>query len=496
MAEKQTNILLDKDIYASKEVKINGAEWERATKNAKQEIVSNLKIDGFRKGKVPAHIADKYAPNELVWDKALKSYIKEHAKELREEVTKIDSNIVDAPTYDVTKISDSEVEFLIAYPIVPTGKNLKFENIKTKFKLTKVDDNFVDEEIKKVLEKKALLAPLKETEKTKLGDTVVIDYKGFVDDTPFDGGEAQNYELKLGSKTFIDTFEDQLVDKKIGFKGKIEVRFPEKYPVEKLAGQKAQFDVEIKKASRPEKVQLTEDNFKDLNLQSAQNANEAREIFKLIYQQNQPSIDLTKFIDEVVEEVSKKEEIKINPIFVAHYTDLRKKELTDQLKANNIKLKDYIELLGKTEETFDLAIAEEEIVKIKGSVVINALADKVKETTLVTDEDVDNHILLVSFTTGMSQQVIKDLLTKDNAASIESLKANLKEQKIRSQILKFLDESSFAKYTSSVDKATKDIKNFVAKKEKENAKKTESKQDTNPKKEDSKPSKKSAKTSK
>ncbi len=169
------------------------------------------------------------------------------ADEIFEEVKKQHENVLqNAVLLELPVLAEESSVIKIEFPLLPDLSNIKLdESIKTKVSKLKVTEADIDEYLNQLLSKNALVLPLDKKDKTKLGDVVTLKYKGFVNNEPFEGGEADSFDLKLGSKTFIDTFEDQLVGKTVGWKGEVNVTFPENYAVPTLKGQPAVFECEI-----------------------------------------------------------------------------------------------------------------------------------------------------------------------------------------------------------------------------------------------------------
>ncbi|BAW18325.1 trigger factor [Mycoplasmopsis bovigenitalium] len=413
MAKK--NIVIDeKKVEIRKTIELKDEQWSKLHEKALQNLVKNLKIDGFRKGKVPADIAKKYISKPQAFENALNSYLSTNLKDIFEELKKENDRVIATqPNINVIEITDEKVVFEVAYPLDVDLSKIKLDGVKVKFELPKVTEKDVEEYIDEKLKETSLQTPLKATQKTKFGDTVTLNYKGFVNNEPFDGGQAEGFELKLGSKTFIDTFEDQLVDKKVGYKGEVVVTFPEKYPVDKLAGQKATFEVEIVAAKRPEETKLTEDNIFVLRAGQAKTIEEAKDVIKWVITNNEIEISLNKYIEEFANEVLKNNEININEIFVHHQVEEKRKQVIQQLKQQGIKFEDYLKILDKNEKEFNELVFKEEKQSISFTLVAQHLLKSVVESKEVSKEEIEQWAAITSMSSGLPTSFLTGFFMQD-----------------------------------------------------------------------------------
>ncbi|QBF34801.1 trigger factor [Mycoplasmopsis phocirhinis] len=419
------NITVDhKKCEISKKIVLSGVEWSDLQEKATQELMKNLKLDGFRKGKVPANIAKKHISKPAIYEQSINKYLNANLKSIFEELQKENDKIINVtPLTDIKKISDEEVEISIVYPLDVDFSRLSFENINVKFDLPKTTKENIDTYIQEKLNANALQVPLKGKEKTKLGDTVTLNYKGFVNEEAFDGGEAKNFDLKLGSKTFIDTFEEQLMGKPVGYKGEVVVTFPKEYPVDKLAGQKATFDVEIVEAKRPEEIKLTDENVSLLRAGAARTVVEAKDSLKWILLNNNVELSLSDFLDKYVAAVLEKNEISLNDRLVAHQADAKLKEVIAQLKQQEIKFDEYLKVLGKTEAEFKKLVFDEEKQNIKFALIAQHLIKEVAtENNEPTEQELNAFINATVASTGLPAAFIKLYFLNDenNKKSINS----------------------------------------------------------------------------
>ncbi|MBO7699021.1 MAG: trigger factor [Erysipelotrichaceae bacterium] len=232
-------------------VTLDGEKWKNAIESAFRKLAAKVEVKGFRKGQAPKHLVEKYiSHNETLLDaaeslaqKALEDGIEEH-----------DVTLIDRPELKVDEINDDKCVLTFVCPVLPDVKLGDYKKLKYKEEEAKVEETEINDQIVTLLNQKADLE-LKEDGEVEDGDTVVIDFEGFKDGVPFEGGKADNYDLVIGSNSFIPGFESQLIGMKSEETKEIDVKFPDDYQAEEMKGQPATFKEtvhEIKKKVLPE----------------------------------------------------------------------------------------------------------------------------------------------------------------------------------------------------------------------------------------------------
>ena len=252
--------IYDKNLELKYEIKVSSNELDEKINQEAEKEKDKIKIDGFRKGKVPLDIIKNKFSATLLNDVA-QNLVEENIQKL---IKDNDYQLISRPEINIKKLdikSDFEFEVsLILYPKIP---EIKYEKIKLKKQNIKLTDKDIQEGIQKLVKSKAKWVEQDSDYKSKLGDRVKIDFLGKIDDVEFKGGKGENYNLELGSKSFIDDFEEQLLNKKSGEEVKVKVRFPKNYHQKDLADKKAVFEVKIHSISIPEIPELTDEFLKE-----------------------------------------------------------------------------------------------------------------------------------------------------------------------------------------------------------------------------------------
>ena len=241
--------------------KVEGKEWEEAKTKAFEKIVKKVKVDGFRPGKCPRNIFEKkYGTGDII-SEAMEEMIDVKYKEA---IIKDKLLPVVEPKLEIVKADDKGFEVNMTFILEPEVTLGKYKELKVKKEEVKVTKEEIEHEEGHILDRFAEL--VSKDGKAEIGDTVIIDFKGFKDNEPFKGGSAENYSLELGSHSFIPGFEEGVVGMKKEESKDINLTFPEDYMAKDLAGKEVVFNVtlhDIKKRVIPE---LNEEFFKDLDM--------------------------------------------------------------------------------------------------------------------------------------------------------------------------------------------------------------------------------------
>lgn len=270
-----TNIkkISDKNLELEFEVTVPLDEFNQEIDKELEKQQKTLKIDGFRKGKVPLNvIKNKYSA--LILSETAENLVE---KTINQIIDENKYNLISRPQIEVKVLEmDKDFEFKATLNLFPEIPEIKYEKIKLKKQKAEVNDEEINKAKDRILKNFAKWVEQDKEYQAKNGDKVKIDFLGKLNGEPFEGGKGENYDLELGSKSFIDTFEDQLLGKKAGDEVEVKVTFPKNYHSEKLAGQPAVFEVKVHSVSTAEKQDITDEFVKEnLGLESIEKLNEA-----------------------------------------------------------------------------------------------------------------------------------------------------------------------------------------------------------------------------
>ncbi len=326
-------------------VKIEGVEWTEALDKAFKSKQKDAKVDGFRKGKVPRNIYEKHYGKESLFFPAAEEVLQSAYAKAMEE-----SNLIPVvqPSVDIKDISDKGVEFTFKIITKPEVKIKNYKGLGIKPEEIKVTTDEIDHEIGHLLEEYTELVT-KEGE-VKNGDVAVIDFEGFKDGKPFDGGKGENYSLEIGSNTFIPGFEEQVIGMKTGEEKDLTVSFPEDYGVEDLKGQPVIFKVKVNEIKEKVTRELDKEFFEDLAMEGVHSKETLeKEVEKNIKAQKEADSE-NKYIDHLLEEVAKNVEVDIPQEMVDEETTRLLGRFEQQMAMQGISLDIYYQFTKSSEE--------------------------------------------------------------------------------------------------------------------------------------------------
>ena len=291
--------------------KIEGEQWTKAIDKAFVKANKKAKIDGFRPGKAPRQIFEKKYGKESLYMDAVDIILQEIYSKVIEE-SKLEPVI--QPKVDIRSIDDNSVELAFIITTMPEVELGKYKDLGIKKETVKVTKKEVEENLKELQEQYAEIV-IKEG-KAEKGDTVVIDFDGYLNGEAFEGGKSANYPLELGSNTFIPGFEDQLIGVVSGDERDVNVTFPEDYLEEKLKGKAVTFKVKVHEVKTKRLPELDEEFFLDLGVDDIKNKEDLLKNLEEVIKHEKTHEVENKYFEEVMEKISKNTKIDIPVEFI------------------------------------------------------------------------------------------------------------------------------------------------------------------------------------
>ena len=353
MAKKETNTKIEnkKDVI----IKIEGQDWIDAVDAAFEEKRKEVTVSGFRKGKVPRNIYEKNFGKESLYMAAVDAVVQvAYVKALEE------SKLVPVvqPKVDITNITDDGVEFKFTIVTKPAVEIKKYKGLKVKKEKVEVTKEEIEHELSHLLERYGEVR-VKEKGKLENGNIAVIDFEGFKDGVAFDGGKGENYELEIGSNTFIPGFEEQLVGMKNGEERDINVTFPEEYPAEELKGAPVVFKVKLHEIKEKVQREFDEELFEDLGMEGVNSKEELeKEIEANIKAQKEVDAE-NKHVDALLDAVAKNVEVDIPEEMVEEEVERLLGRYSQQLQMQGVSLDLYYQLTQTTEADLKVQLEKE-----------------------------------------------------------------------------------------------------------------------------------------
>jgi trigger factor len=416
----------DANIVVSGE--IDNSVVDKIVDRLAKEAGKQIKVDGFRPGKVPAHIVKKLHGDQLTQDaesEALKDLLNEGLKEANVEI----SDMIGEPVFKKFDKQDDKIEVELEVSLQPKFEAKGYADIVPSFDKPEVDDKEIDERIEELAKQFAPLEAIKRKRMVRDGDTVIIDFEGFVDGVAFDGGKAEKYALKIGSGSFIPGFEEQIIGMKYEEEKTITVQFPKEYQAENLAGKDAEFKIKLH--------EIQEQVVPEINDELAQ---------KITGDDKSTLEDLKNRIKDQVknEKIAKLYQDELKPkvieALVAHFNfalpnNIVEQELDNQVnqKAQTMtqeELNEYKENPNKVDDLRD-ELRDEAKDSVKATFIVDALAKK--EGIKVEDTEVSQALYYEALMSGQDPQQIIEYYQKNNL--LPAIKMSMIEDKLFGKLL-------------------------------------------------------------
>ena len=361
-------------------VKIEGNSWNEAIDKAFKEKQKTVKVDGFRKGKVPRSVYDKKFGKESLYLDAANAVVPEAYTKAMDD-SKLEPVV--QPTVDIKAINEDGVEFVFTITTKPEVNVKKYKGLGIKPEKVEVTDEEIEHELGHLLERYTEL--VSKDGKVENGDVAIIDFEGFKDGVAFDGGKGENYSLEIGSHTFIPGFEEQVIGMKVGDEKDLDLTFPEDYGAKDLAGAKVVFKVKVNEIKEKKARELDEDFFEDLGMEGIDSEEKLRDEIKGSIQAQKEMDAENKYVDAILEGVSKNVEVDIPEAMVEEETERLIGRFEEQLKMQGISLDVYYQFTGSSEKDLRSQMEKEAY----NNVLYRLMIDEVKmlEKVVVSDEE-------------------------------------------------------------------------------------------------------------
>jgi trigger factor len=399
-------------------------EWKVAQNQAFKKLAADVKVDGFRPGKAPeAMIRARLSPGKI-YDTAINAIL----PQAYSDVLKADKlTPLSRPAVDVVKVSDTELVLKAVVILVPEVKVKKYKDLGIKRQAVKITDADVEAELKTTLAQQATLM-LKEGA-AALGDSVVFDFEGFVNNVAFEGGKAENYTLELGSGQFIPGFEEQMVGLKAGDQKDLKVKFPENYAAE-LASKDAIFKIKVHEVKSKQLPELNEALFTEMKLPNVKTEAQFRDYLKQKVTTNKTRESDDQFYSEILMKITKEADIDLPHEAIHEQMDAMKADLEEKLKQRNQTMDQYLKANDLTEAKLHDRMHQQAEDILRASLVANKIAEQ--ENIEVTDELVDFEIAKIAEQYKMEFAKVKEILTPN----IARFRAEIRDRYIKEFLIK------------------------------------------------------------
>lgn len=400
-------------------ITVDNNKFEEAVNKAYNKTKGKYNIPGFRKGKAPKVVIETQYGKGVFYNDAIDMLFPEVYPEAIKELN-IDP--IDRPDLDIEEISkDNGLVMVVNVEVKPEFELGAYKGIE----ISKVDNTVSEEDVEarlnEIVNRNARLTSV-EDKALENGDTAVIDFEGFENGVAFEGGKGENYNLVIGSNTFIPGFEDQLVGKKAGEEVEVNVTFPETYHAENLAGKPVVFNVKVNDVKVKEVPALDDEFAKDTT--EFETLAELRADVKAKLEEQAKNAADAEMRNALVEKVSANTEVEVPEAMVQHQIDNMLMELNYQLQYQGLNLEQLLQMTGRgLDELREERRADAERL-VKSSLVLEAIAEK--ENVEANDADVDAELEKMAAMYNMEVEKIKSSLRETD---IEDIKGQIKIRK-------------------------------------------------------------------
>ena len=392
-------------------------EFAKGLDQAFKRAVKRVNAPGFRKGKLPRAVFNKMYGEEALFQDAVDFVL---PAAYTKAIDELEVSPLAMPDIDVKEISKEEgVKFEAVVTVKPNVELGEYKNLGLEKESVEVTDADVEERLDSLLSRQAEWQ-IKEGE-SKKGDIVVIDFKGFIGDEAFEGGEAKGYELELGSGSFIPGFEEQLEGKVAPVDTEVNVTFPENYQVADLAGKAAKFEVTVHDVKEKVLPELTDEFVKEFSKEAASTVAEYKEKLKEEIKLEKENLAEKSYSDKVISTAVENAKVSVPEKLVEQEVNSMFEQFTGNLSRQGLSFDLYEQFTGKGEADLKAEMKSDAENKIKTSFVLGEIAEV--EKVEVTEADIDEEVKELATMYNMTEEGIKQRI------SVEDLRGELVIQK-------------------------------------------------------------------
>ena len=392
-------------------ITVEAAKFDAAVDSAYQKNKGKIALPGFRKGKAPRAMIEKMYGTGVFFEDAANELIPEAYETAAKES---ELEIVAQPEIEVTQMDKgTDFIFTATVAIKPEVTLGDYKGIEVEKKEAEVSEEEITAEIDKAREANSRLITI-EDRATEDGDTVIIDFDGYVDGKQFEGGYAEDYTLVLGSHSFIDNFEDQLVGKNLGEDVEVNVTFPEEYHVDELKGKPALFKVKIKEIQKKELPELDDDFAQDVSDFDTLDEYKA-DVEKKILENKENQIKREQE-DQIIEKIIENAQMEIPQQMIAAQTRQMTQEFAQRLQSQGLSLEQYMQFTGLTPQKMMEDLEPQALKRIQSRLVLEAGFSA--ENIEASDEEIDKELENMASMYQMEIDKLKELIGDDEKKQI------------------------------------------------------------------------------
>lgn len=455
----KANLISKEKNVAKFTMEFTADEFDQACIDAYKATKDQFSIDGFRKGKAPRGIIEKHYGEGVFFEEAVNQLFQQN---YLNAVQELDLDIIDSPAAEFSEIGKGKpMTITITVPVYPVVEVKDYMGVEAEQEKAQVSDESVQAEIDNMLKRNARMVTV--DRESKNGDTLIFDFKGFVDGKQFEGGTAERHELKLGSGMLIPGFEEQLEGLKAGDSKNVEVKFPENY-TEELAGKDATFECLVHEVKEEEIPKLDDEFVKDVS--EFDTVDELKEDIKKRQLENAKNMVLSRAKDAVVSKVYENNPVDVPDVMVQDEITRMIQEIGQQLSYQGLTVENYLQYMGKDMSDLRNELKEDAAKKVGTRIVLMSIIDK--EDIKVSEDEMEAELAKIA------EAYKKDVDEIKNMIGIENLTYFQKDIQITKVIDMLYDNAKITEVEpKKIDSA--EIKDDKESKKAEDVEKTEEK---------------------
>lgn len=401
------------------EIKIDAESFEKAVQNAYMKARKRISVNGFRKGKAPRKMIEQIYGENVFYEDAVNALVNTDVAPTLEET---DYELVATPEINVTSINkDDGVMFKVVITVKPEVEISDYKGIEVEKVVNAVTDEDVDKQIQALRERNGRLVTV-EDRAAENGDVAVIDFEGFKDGVPFDGGSDANYELALGSNTFVPGFEEQIVGKKTGEEFTINITFPENYQMEEIAGQLCEFKIRLNEIKSKELPDLDDEFVKDAT--EFDTLDELKDDIRTKLEDSAVKNADIEAENKLYETLIEKMSADIPEVMFENKIDEMVRDFEMRLSQNGLNMETYLMYTNMDLASFRKTFEDQAQKQVKVRLALEKIAEL--ENVEITDAQVDEEINKIaeqySLTADKVRSIISDKAVKQDLAVAEASK--------------------------------------------------------------------------
>ena len=401
----KTNLLSKEKNVAKFTMEFTAEEFEQACIDAYKATKNQFSIDGFRKGKAPRSIIEKHYGEGVFFEEAVNQLFQQN---YLNAVQELDLDIIDSPAAEFSEIGKGKpMTITITVPVYPVVEVKDYMGVEAEQEKAQVSDESVQAEIDNMLKRNARMITV--DRESKKGDTLIFDFKGFVDGEQFEGGTAERHELKLGSGMFIPGFEEQLEGLKAGDSKNVEVKFPENY-TEELAGKDATFECLVHEVKEEEIPEFDDEFVKDVS--EFDTVDELKEDIKKRQLENAKNMVVSRAKDAVVEKVYENNPVDVPDVMVEDEITRMIQEIGQQLSYQGLTVENYLQYMGKDMSEMRNELRKDAAKKVGTRIVLMSIIDK--ENIEVSEEEMEAELAKIAEAYKKDVKEIKNMIGIEN----------------------------------------------------------------------------------